>query len=291
MPRDSMTATWVDPTGVEWPLTDTSPERGYFTRPEISGWSARPYELVTDPVATGGEQVRFVRAQSARITWPLHVYGYTHTEFVDRYRQLRAAFMSTVWRSTPGTLRVARPDGTAREIDCFYEEGFRGESGENWMFANPVLTLYAPEGSWRDTEVLREQREYTPGMDFFSPFPTVSSAQVLGRVPVDNPGELTAWPSWNITGPASVVTARNYTTNQSWILTYGLSAGQTATVNTLPRPTARGPVGENLVAYFDWPDASLWGLLAGVNDIEFAVSGAGAGTAIEMVYQARYEGA
>lgn len=286
-----MTATWIDPAGVEWPLTDISPDLGYFTRPEVSGWNARPYELVTDPRSTGGEQIRFIRANPARITWPLHIWADTHTDFVARYRAIRAAFMSTLWTGQPGVLRITRPDGTAREIDCYCEDGWQGEAGENWMWANPVLTLFAPEGTWRDTAIISVPRAYTPGADFFNPYPTVSSAQVLGRVPVTNLGELIAWPSWNITGPASVVTATNYTTNQSWVLTYTLTAGQTAVINTKPRPSARGPVGENLVGAFNWPSASLWPLMPGINDIEFNVAGAASGTAIEMVYQAQYEGA
>jgi hypothetical protein len=278
-----MQATWIDPTGVQWPLTDTADSRGYFTRTDISGWGARPYEFVTDPIATGGESVRFIRSNSARITWPLYIRGDTHLEFLTRWRDLRTG--------TPGTLRVSRSDGTAREIDCFLEDGFQGQGGENWLWANAVLTLYAPDGAWRDSTVIHVPRTYTPGADFLNPFPTISSAQVLGRVPIDNQGELTAWPSWLITGPATVITATNYTTSQSWVLTTTLAAGETATVNTLPRPTARGPVGQNLVSSFNWPDAYLWPLLAGVNDVEFVVAGASTGTAIEMVYQARYEGA
>lgn len=292
MPIDSMTAVWVDPGGVEWPLTDTSPERGYFTRTDIAGWGARPYELVTDPVAAGGDQVRFVRAQSARLTWPMHVFSDTsHTDFLTKYALLRAAFMSTVWLGAPGTLRVTRPDGSAREIEAFYEDGFRGEPGEMWFSANPVLSLFCPDGYWRDTTVVTEERAYTPGADFYDPFPTVSSSQVLGRVPVVNDGEVLTWPSWHITGPATVVTATNHTTGQSWILTFTLAAGETATVNTTPRPTARGPLGQNLVGSFNWPTAYLWPLLPGTNDVEFTVAGAATGTAIEMLYQARYEGA
>lgn len=291
MPTDSMTASWFDPGGVEWPLTDISPSRGWFTTTDISGWGARPYELVTDPVAAGGDQVRFIRANSARMTWPLYVYGESHTEFRSRYAALRKAFVSTVWLGSPGTLRITRPDGSAREIDAYYEDGFRGEAGQNWYSASPVLTLFCPDGYWRDTDVTREQRAYAPGSDFFNPFPTISSGSVLGRVPVVNPGDVPAWPSWNITGPATVITATNYTTNQSWQLTTTLAAGETATVNTMPRPTARGPVGQNLVGSFNWPDAFLWPLLAGSNDVEFTVAGASSGTAIEMVYQARYEGA
>ena len=111
-------ATWTDPTGVEWPLTHTAPERGYFTTFGIAGWAATTYEITTDPMARGGESVRHIRAQPARLTWPLHVWGDTHQEFLQRYRDLRRAIMMTVHRNAPGVLTVSRPDGSGRTIEC-----------------------------------------------------------------------------------------------------------------------------------------------------------------------------
>jgi hypothetical protein len=35
---------------------------------------------------------------------------------------------------------------TTREIECWYEDGFRGEPGQNWVSATPVPTLMTPDG-------------------------------------------------------------------------------------------------------------------------------------------------
>jgi tail protein len=286
----TITAIWIDPEGTEHPLSSIDPGLGWFTTFGIGGWGARPYEYVTDPLARGGDQVRFIHAQPARITWPLHVYGETHAGFVTRFRQLQRAFMLTVWKGQPGTLRVTRPDGTAREIDCFYEEGFKGEPGEMWLFANPVLTLLAPDGYWRDKAATTETRGYQAGTSFLGPFLTVSTAQVLGNTTINNPGDVTAWPEWTITGPASVVTATNHTTNQSFTLTHTLLASQTITVTT-QTPTVRGPVGQNLVSALNWPAAYLWGLDPGVNVIDFTLADAGETSSVVLSYHPRYEGA
>ncbi len=288
----SIWATWTDPLGTVWPLSDLTPERGYFTTPSIAGWGATTYELITDPMARGGESVRYVRAQPARLTWPLHVWGDTHTEFLTRYRDLKRAFMMTLHRGVPGTLTVTRPDGSGREIECFCEDGWRGEPGENHTFANPVLTLFCPEGAWRDVEAVVEFREYGEPVSFLDPFPSVSSSQIIGDTTIDNPGDMTAWPEWTITGPATSVTATNVTADHTFTLTYTLLLGETITVTTGGnRPGVRGPAGENLASALNWPTAYLWGLAPEDNEIEFSVGGADTGTSITMTFHPLYEGA
>ncbi len=282
--------TFIDPTGVEWPLSDIGPERGFFTTRDVAGWGARPFEYSLDPIPRGGDAVRFIRAQSARITWPLHVWGETHDEFVDRYRQLRRAFMSTVHLNAPGVLRVTLPDASAREIDVYYESGFEGQSGENWLYANPVLTLLCPDGYWRATTPTVVTRAHSgTNQNFLSPFPSVSSGQVLGSTTVDNPGDVEAWPEWTVTGPLSGLTATNNTLGQEFILSYALTLGQSITITTY-RPTVRGPLGENLVAALNWPDAYLWALAPGENDVVFAAGGADTGTSVTLTFYPRYDG-
>lgn len=286
----TMYATWTDPTGVVWPLTDIAPDRGYFTTNGIAGWGAAPYEIVTDPMSRGGESVRHIRAQPARLTWPVHIWGDTHNQFVQRYRALRRAVLMTVHRGVPGIITVQRPDGTARYIECFYEDGWTGEAGENWLSANPVLTLFCPDGSWKDVDRIVEQRSFGNPVSFFAPFGTLSGSQVLGETLVNNPGDLTAWPEWRITGPCTAITATNSSTGQSFTLTYTLAAGEVITITT-DRPSVRGPAGQNLTGSLNWPSAYLWGLLPDANEIEFLVSGGAAGTSIELSFNARYEGA
>jgi hypothetical protein len=286
----NMYATFTDPDGTMWELSDTSPTLGWFTTFGIAGWGARPYEFTLDPLPRGGDSVRFIRAEPARLIWPVHIYGDTHLEWLARYRDIKRAFMKTVHQTASGVLTCARPDGSAREIDVFYEAGFEGEPGENWVFANPTLTLLAPDGYWRDTEPTLVEREFSVGTPYLNPYRTVSSSQVLGDTTINNPGEVTAWPEWTITGPASAVSATNLTTGQQFEVTYTLLAGETITITTL-RPTIRGPLGENIASALNWPSAYLWPLKAGNNQIQFNVDGAGVGTSIVLSFHARYEGA
>lgn len=285
----TITATWTTPTGDIYPLSDNSDLRGYFTTFGVSGWGATTFEYVADPIARGGEIVRFVRSQPSRITWPLHIWGDTHQQFIDRYRQLRRAFMMTAHRGEPGWLTVARPDGSARRIAALYEEGFGGEAGQMHRFANPVLTLYCPDGAWLDEDEVVITRSYSTPVSFFSPFLTVSSASVLGATTLDNDGDLPAWPTWTITGPMTSIIATNLTTSQNFTLTSTLTAGQTITITT-DRPTVRDGAGHNIIGAINWPSAQLWGLQPGENSVNFQVTGAAAGTAIRLAFYPRYEG-
>ncbi len=285
----TMYATWTDPDGAVTELSNVGNDSGWFTPNGPGGWGAPAYELVTDPLSRGGVSLRFVRAQAARITWPLWIGGDTHVEFVARWRQLRRAFLLTLHRQAPGVLRVARPDGSAREIEAFYEEGFGGEPGEAWLYAKPVLTLMCPDGFWRDAADTTQPFVYGSGTSFLAPYPQTSSSQVIGATSVNNLGDVEAWPRWAVTGPMVALTATNTTTGQSFELTYTLSAGQTLTIDTAD-PSVTGPGGANLVGALNWPSASLWPLTTGINNLTLNIAGAAAGSAVQLSYRARYDG-
>lgn len=286
----NITATWTDPAGTIWPLTDTSPDLGWFTTSGPTGWYATSYEIITDPLPRGGENVRFIRSQPARLVWPIYVGGDTHLQWLERHRQIRRAFTSTLHRGLPGTLRVTRPDGSAREIDCFYESGFEGQSGHGRLFSQDAITLYAPDGYWRDINPISTLRSYAAGSDFLDPFPTVSEGLTFGDTQITNPGDVVAWPTWTITGPMTGMTASNITTGFEFSLTYGLLAGEQITITT-DRPAVRGPSGQNLAASMNWPSSYLWALDPGDNSVILNVSGAAAGTTAALEFHARYEGA
>lgn len=286
----TITATWTDPFGVVWPLSDTSEDVGWFTTVGPAGWNATTYEIVTDPLPRGGEQIRFLRSKPGLITWPMYVWGDTHLQYVQRHRQLRKAFLSTVHRGVAGTLTVQRPDSSARAVECFYQAGLEGASGDGWLFAKEAITLFCPDGYWRDIDPVSVTHAYEPGSDFLSPFPTVSAGLTLGENQVDNPGDVNAWPTWTITGPMSAITATNVTTGYEFTLTYALGAGEQISIVT-DRPQVRGPAGQNLVSSLNWPTAYLWSLAPGTNAVIFNVSGGVAGTQVTLEFHARYDGA
>ncbi|MFE9624299.1 phage tail protein [Streptomyces sp. NPDC006527] len=295
------TATYTDPAGTVWPLTDT--EAGWFTLADgTSGLGATPYTLTTDDHPRGGARLRHVQPQPRAIVWPLYVYGETHLEFVERWRALASAFTRTLRRNadgtrTPGVLEIARPDGTSRRIEVYYREGFegRGTKGSGRIVDSAVLTLWCADPYWWDTEAVTVHREYgTAAADFLAPFPTVSSSQVLGATTVVNAGDVEVWPVWTITGPASSITftrqdnGEAFTVNPSAVGHGALLAGQKVTVRTDP-PQVRYQDGSNWIGALDWPGASLWSLPPGSTDVTFQLDGAGPGSAVDLTYHPRFE--
>jgi hypothetical protein len=296
------TATYIDPSGQTWPLTDRA--GGWFTLADgVSGLGAAEYELSTDPHPRGGARLRHAQPQPRTIVWPLFVHGSDHGEFLSRWRALAAAFTRTLRRApdgtrTPGILEIARPDGTRRQIEVYYQGGFEGQSKQGYYrdTDSAVISLWCEDPYWVDPTPLTITREASTPGDFLDPFPSVSSSQVLGETVVHNPGDVMVWPEWLITGPASLIEFTHAGTSESFTLdpdaegiSHGpLLAGQQVTVSTDP-PRVRYQDGSNWIGTLDWPSAVLWGLAPGDNEVTFALTGAGSGSSVQLVFHPRYE--
>lgn len=286
-------ATWIDPTGTEWPLTDRS--LGWCTLNAVAELGAAPVSIATIADPRGGSVPQHIQPVSRYITWPLHVWGDDHGQFLTRWRNLVRAFTRTR-REGPGLLVVTRPDDSAREIEAFYSAGLPGTPGMGLLNDDAAITLYCPDPYWADRVPATVLREYGVWGSYLDPYPSVSGSQVLGDTVLPNPGEVEAWPTWVITGPTSLITATNVSTGDSWVLdpnaagiAHGpLLAGETVTVTTRP-PTVRGPAGEIWTAALNWPGATLWPLEPGDNAVTFTLAGAGAGSQVELTYKPRYE--
>ncbi|WP_236243126.1 phage tail domain-containing protein [Streptomyces sp. CC228A] len=221
-----ISATYYDPAGGVWPLT--SRQLGWYTLADgVSGLGAAPRELTTDPHPRGGSRLRHAQPLSRAIVWPLHVYGDTHLEFVDRWRSLARAFARTL-REGPGVLEIARPDGGRRRIDVYYQDGFDGQGSRNASsstYDSAIITLYCEDPFWYDPTPRVVHRESGSGEDYLQPYPSVSSSQVLGATTVTNPGDEQVWPEWTITGPASLVTFTRSDTGDEFVLDPSLVSG------------------------------------------------------------------
>ncbi|MGW4728843.1 phage tail protein [Streptomyces shenzhenensis] len=300
------TAQYTDPSGTVWPLTDW--DAGWFTLADgVSGLGAVSYELTSDPQPRGGARLRHAQPQPRTIIWPLFVQGKDHMEFLHRWRQLATAFTRTLRPDEgPGVLEIARPDGSRRQIAVHYLDGFDGQDKQGYYREadSAVIQLWCEDPYWTDPIPQSVHRETGSLSSFFTPYPTVSSSQVLGATTVANPSDTTVWPTWVVTGPASAITftrtrqvrtqAGSTTVQESFTLTpssvgHGnLLAGETVTISTDP-PQVRFQDGDNWIGALNWPAATLWGLAPGTNDVTFALSGSGPGSAVDLVFNARYE--
>lgn len=289
-------ATWYAPDGSVWPLT--APDSGLFTQSEgVSGLGAAGITITSDARARGGARVRHIQPGTRSIVWPLYVYGQTHQEFIELWRAVVGAFTQTT-RLGPGTLEIGRPDGSARVVDAYYESGAEVSGKQGYYITSDyfVLSLFCEDPYWRDRQAQTVHREFSEGVDFLSPYPSVSSSQVLGETTLTNPGDVDAWPDWTMTGPASILTATRDDTGESFSLNpsaddidHGdLEQGEYVTVQTDP-PRVRFMDGSNWTGALDWPGAVLWSLPPGITKVTFDLDGAAAGSAVDMSFYPRYE--
>lgn len=290
--EETYDADWTDPTGQLWPLTD--PSVGWHTLDEVSGHGAAPIRIVTDDDARGGVLERHTQPLARYIVWPMRVQGDQHSQFLARWRQIMQAFTMTSRRG-PGTLRYRRPDGTSRIIRARYSSGFEGQGGQGWWWGDAPLILMCEDPYWLDTRQLTATATFTDTalVPFFTPYPSFNFAQTLGETAnVTNPGDIEAWPTWTITGPADAVTATNHTTGETWTITPpgGLGDGDALTIVSRPS-TVTGPAGEKWWGYMNNPTAVLWHLEPGVNAVEFTFTGSGGNSTLVMSFTPRYESA
>jgi hypothetical protein len=287
-------ATWIEADGTEWPLT--AADVGYFMTDGVKGLDAAPITLTTVPDPRGGDQLVAARPESRYLTVPMYAWGREHMGFVESWRAVLRAFTRTSQRG-PGWFRVDRPDGTARRIQAYYADGWQGSTGRGLLWDAAGVSLRCLDPYWQDVEQISAGSEYqAAGTPFLSPFPSITSSWTLsGPIDITNPGDVTAWPEWTITGPASSIVATNHTTGEAFTLTPSamgggdLTLGQTVTISTRPWQV-RGP-GSNPVwtAALNFPSAVLWGLQPGTNRVEFAVTGSAAGSSVTLAFYPRYE--
>ncbi|WP_229398169.1 phage tail domain-containing protein [Micromonospora okii] len=281
---DDPTATYLDPRGGVWPLSD--PAQGWATLDAVAGLGAVVYDLTTDAHPRGGSRLRHAQPQSRVITWPVLVWGDTHAEFLTRWRALARALTMTL-RAGPGRLRVYRPDGSAREVLVRYQGGFEGEPGQGITYDTAIVSLLAEDPYWRDPPTTLRFSQATP-RPFLNPYPSLSASRVFGDVTVTNSGDVEAWPDWVLRGPCNGLAATNLTAGESFTLTYALGPGEEVRITTDP-PAVRGPAGQPLTSALAWPGAVLWALTDGANRVRLTVPGSGPGAEVALSFTPRHE--
>lgn len=215
------TITWIDPDGGTFQLSDM---RGITGR----GLPPSSFNDMVVPLQPGS-MFRSVRDEARQVVVPIVIEG---TSTIDYREQLRALAASLHPSESPGTLRVATVDGQTRDLACWYLDGF-GWIEEYPTWAIPSLAFRAADPYWYDAN--DTQADFTPDTPapFFPFFPLrLSSAEIFASVSIDNPGEVDVWPVWTITGPGSLVTLINHTTDKTLSLQADLEDGETVTIDT-----------------------------------------------------------
>lgn len=298
MTLDSPQIAYVDPYGVEWFLgIEALDAIGMTATTGVTGLGLPPRTITADPNPRGGTSPRHVQKGPRTVILPVLIEGADHSTFLGRFRGLAEA-MDATDTAGPGWLVVYRPDGSRRLTPCYYEAGFDHDPDLTATTDLVVLQMYCPSPWWQAPDPIVIPRSGgSAAVSFLSPFFRLTNTQIFGSTTATNPGGITAWPTWTITGPTTFVTATNNTTGESFTFNpvgfrgSGLAAGEVLTITTDP-PTitgpAGGPNGTNWSGSLNWPGAILWGLRKGDNAITYTVSGGSSATAVDLSFYPRW---
>lgn len=285
--------TWIDPNQVEHQLSglpDLEIVQGRV------GLHHPPVKISEDALpgpSHGGARLRESVYDSREIDLPMMLICRDYGVLWDRHTEISSWFRlqrDSSGRPLPGRLRVRRPDGSEREITCIYSSGLGGteafgESGPT--FRKLMIVLRASDPLWYSRNPTVLTFSIVAGATFFSaPFLPLhlGASSVSTGATVNNPGDETSWPIWQIVGPGNNPVLTNNTTGQSLALTLTLTAGQSVTIDT--RPTAKlitnDQTSANLYSALAPGSATMWPLQPGSNSISVAMGAATAASRLNL---------
>lgn len=287
---------WIAPDGTRLDLT-ADPYRSLTGR---SGFGLPEQELTVDRFGDGEGTLRDIRVVPRVLGVPLLVVGSTQEEYLKAHRDLQLALRHrTPSGFRPGRLRVELPDGSAREISCYYQGGLNPQEEElddlsACAQAYPNLEFQAPDPYFEGDEQAFSWRVESDHRPFYPIYPvTLVTGQVGGTTVVVNPGDAASPPVWTLTGPGTPVVT-NTATGARWSFTRALEPGQRVTVDC--RPVSSAPdtgltaVDDSGVDWWpylaDWPH--LFPMEPGSNPIRVAMPDATAESMVRVSFRPRY---
>ncbi|MER6102402.1 phage tail domain-containing protein [Streptomyces sp. NPDC001832] len=175
-------------------------------QPGASGLDLPPFAVHMDESPNlDGSMVRGARASARPVLLPIFVYG------IDRktLRQFKAKLANALNpKFGYSVLTFIEQDGVPRRLNCYYTGGMEGSegvgaSGFTWISYGIQLTAADP-WFYGDTEVAANWSFGTDQpflADPFLPMTLLRGTTSTGALTIYNPGDIEAWPVWEITGP------------------------------------------------------------------------------------------
>ncbi|MBF6056644.1 phage tail domain-containing protein [Streptomyces eurocidicus] len=289
--------------GEEIPLTSFTDRRwpGVFLQAGATGLDTPPYELHADSSPNlDGSQFRSARAAARDIMLPVYLYGIDRRTLKELKRKLVTALSPTRGHCV---LRFVEADSQVRTLYCYYKAGMEGnESADNagfrWIKYGIQLTAFDPYFYADDLQVAQWQFNQGEGLlkqgKGLFPLRLGRGGLADQKIPVINPGEVEAWPVWEIKGP---VRGFKFTspTGQAFGITApadgsdAVAAGRTLTVDTRPgHKTLADDQGKNYWPLLD-PAPSLWAVEEGKSTVGVSVTAGTGPASLKLTLRPRYK--
>ena len=170
------------------------------------------------------------------VFWPIQLYHDTDSQgWIDRDR----AFWKTMRPEKTGTWTVKLPSGAERQLDCRFSNDGDGTITHDPVLAgwsNYGITLVAEEPFWRAEPIRREWGADGTVTDFLPSAPggnfTIAPSTTLASSAMPNPGDVDAYPVWEVHGPTT--TAQVGIAGRNITIPFAVDAGQVLVIDTAP---------------------------------------------------------
>ena len=284
--RERLAAQWTSWAGDSWTITDpASPVFALVGATGLSGtdpehwWSSAP--------SIDGSSWDGLRVPQGEVFMPIRIDGSSADDFLAT----RDAFRKSLNARQVSTLRLTRPDGTWREIDCRYVSGKdQPIEPDPLMVRRETLpiTWATADPYWRGESVTVTFPFSVPAPLFPGPKFKIGSSRRLGNATVTNLGDVDTYAVWNIARPFTGFTVG---VGDS-VVTMGAGTGHSVTIDATPGVlTMLDAEGTDVWEYATEEDLMGMAIPAGQSvPLTTVLEGAGAGSSVSVTFTPRYEG-
>jgi len=199
--------TWTGWDGSGWSLSDAAD--GTVMMAGVRGLTMPPVvHYTTQYPSVAGARWRGHTVEPREIFWPIQVFSDTSSQgWIDRER----AFWRTMRPEKTGTWTVIQPSGEERKLDCRFVDDSNQAFNQDPVLAgwsNYGITMKAEQPFWRAEPIRREWKSSGgAAVPFFPAAPgdgfRISSSTTSDGAKMLNPGDVDAYPRWEIHGPVT----------------------------------------------------------------------------------------
>jgi hypothetical protein len=285
--------------GEEIPLTGLSSPSwpAIVIQPGASGLDLPPLELHADDSPNlDGSIFRSARRAAREIMLPLYLHGIDRRTLRDLKRRLARALDPSAGYCV---LTFIEGDAQPRYLRCYYKGGMDGSeatdsAGFTWIRYGLQLTAYDPYfysdaiqlGSWSFGATVPLLDRGRPLYPF-----RLSRAVLTTDVPIENPGDLPAWPIWQITGPVrsfKLVSPSGQSFGITPVEGNAVAASRVLTIDT--RPGYKTLIDDAETNYWPLLDANpqLWPVPPDRSVLGLDVVSAGTSASVRLTILPRY---
>jgi hypothetical protein len=266
----------------------TDYQTDYMLGTNVSGLGLTTANVDIAEGAGDGGVWRRTRRNPRVIDLPILVFGDNRTDIQAKLRRL-AKILSD--RLGPTRIKVEFQDETA----TVYTYGHLIDGGDvtygsdaNQQFCRWVVSLRCPDPYWTSEDVVSFKVQQNADTDGLLPYLgelRLTDGQSLGSTTVSNPGEVEAWPVWQITGPCDAFTVSLNGTGFTY--SAAIASGAVVIVNTKDG-TVESSAGANLYANLA-AAPKLFSLPSGTSTVTVTATNPTSATLIQCYFNPRHE--